>query len=268
MVEKLERLKREIKNTQVVILAGGSAKRMGKIDRPKALLELREGYTLLDYEIDLYRGNGFEDFVFVLGHRHEEIEDYIEKMGYMSELNIRISVDPTTENWGKGKALKYAIQQEKIRRGRFIVSYPDDLKLDEYLPTKLLLNHLYFVSRYKSLGTMVVTTGVEFPFGVATVNEEGRITSFVEKPLLNKLVNIGLCAFEEEVMDIINMRIDMNSPRPAEFDEEITYLVEKEKMYAFTVPPSTWIPVNDLKSYERARRIFADGELVGKSYEV
>jgi len=34
---------------------------------------------------------------------HEQIEEYVEKMGYKKRFNVEISVDPTTENWGKEK---------------------------------------------------------------------------------------------------------------------------------------------------------------------
>jgi len=65
MVEILENLKKEIEKTQVVILAGGSAKRMGKIDKPKALLELKEGWTLLDNELEFFAKCGFKNFILV-----------------------------------------------------------------------------------------------------------------------------------------------------------------------------------------------------------
>ena len=60
----LENLKKEIEKTQVVILGGGSPKRMGKIDKPKALLELREGWTLLYNELDFFAKFGFKNFCF------------------------------------------------------------------------------------------------------------------------------------------------------------------------------------------------------------
>jgi len=257
MVEILENLKKEIEKTQVIILAGGSAKRMGKIDRPKALLELKDGWTLLDNELDFFAKCGFKNFVLVLGYMHEKIEEHIEKMGYKKKFNIEVSVDPTTENWGKGKALKYALQQNKIRKERFIVSFPDDLKLDNSLPLKFILQHLTFVSRCNSLGTITLVNGIEFPFGVAKLNGEGKVISFVEKPLVDTLTSIGLYAFEKDVLDIINDKIDLSTPRAIEFEEVvIPYLASQGKLYSLVVPPDVWLPVNDLKSYEKATKLF------------
>ena len=259
MVEVLENLKKEIEKTQVVILAGGSAKRMGKIDKPKALLELKEGWTFLDNELDFFVRCGFKNFVLVLGHMHEQIEEYVDKMGYKKKFNIEISVDPITENWGKGKALKYALQQDKIKRERFIITFPDDLKFDSSLPIKLILQHLTYVSRYNSLGTITLVNGIEFPFGVAKLNGEGRVISFVEKPLVDTLTSIGLYAFERDVLDLINDKIDLNVPKTIEFEDVIIpHLASQGKLYSLVVSPDVWLPVNDIKSYEKAIKIFKD----------
>jgi NDP-sugar pyrophosphorylase family protein len=257
MVEILENLKKEIEKTQVVILAGGSAKRMGKIDKPKALLELKEGLTLLDNELDFFAKCGFKNFVLVLGHMHEQIEEHIEKIGYKKKFNIQISVDPLIQNWGKGKALKYAFEQGKIKKERFIVSFPDDLKLDPSLPLKLILQHISFVSKYNSLGTITLVNGIEFPFGVAKLNGEGKVVSFVEKPLVDTLTSIGLYAFEKEVSDLIREKIDINAPKSIEFEEIIIpHLASEGKLFSLVVPPDVWLPINDIKSYERAVKLF------------
>ena len=257
MVEVLENLKKEVEKTQVIILAGGSAKRMGKIDKPKALLELKEGWTFLDNELDFFAKCGFKNFVLVLGYMHEQIEEYIDKMGYKRKFNIEISVDPTTENWGKGKALKYALQQGKIKRERFIVTFPDDLKFDNSLPIKLMLQHLTYFSKYNSLGTITLVNGIEFPFGVAKLNGEGRVISFVEKPLVDTLTSIGLYAFEKDVLDLIDNKIDLNAPKAIEFEDVIIpYLASQGKLYSLVVSPDVWLPVNDIKSYEKAVKLF------------
>jgi NDP-sugar pyrophosphorylase family protein len=262
MVEILENLKKEIEKTQVVILAGGSAKRMGKIDRPKALLELKEGRTLLDNEIEFFSKCGFKNFIFLLGFMHEQIEEHIEKMGYVKKFNVQISVDPTTQNWGKGKALKYAFEQGKIKKERFIVSFPDDLKLDPSLPLKLILQHSSYVSKYNALGTITLANGIEFPFGVAKLNGEGKVLSFVEKPLVDTLTSIGLYAFEKEVLDLIEEKIDVNLPKAIEFEEVIIpYLASQGKLYSLVVPPDVWLPINDIKSYEKVVKLFQASEI-------
>jgi len=258
MGEFLEELKKEIEKTQVVILAGGSAKRMGKIDKPKALLELKDGITLLDNEIEFFAKCGFKNFIFLLGYLHEQIEEHLEKKKYKEKFNISISIDPTTENWGKGKALKFAFQNGKIKEERFIVSFPDDLKLDSSLPIKLLLQHISSRKKYGSLGIITLVNGIEFPFGVAKLNGEGKVISFVEKPLVDTLTSIGLYIFEPEVLKIIEEKIDLNKPKAIEFENIIIpQLASEGKLFSLVVPPDVWIPINDIKSYEKARELFS-----------
>ena len=48
---EIERIKKEIGETQVIVLAGGKGKRMGYIDKPKPLLEVC-GKPLIDYTIE------------------------------------------------------------------------------------------------------------------------------------------------------------------------------------------------------------------------
>jgi NDP-sugar pyrophosphorylase family protein len=250
-------LKKEIEKTQVVILAGGTAKRMGKIDKPKALLELSEEKTLLDYEIELFASCGFKKFVFLLGYMHEKIIEHIERKDYKSFLDVEFSVDPTTENWGKGKAIKYAYESGKIKRERFIITFPDDLKLDKSLPLKLLLQHLT-VKDKNILGTITLANSIEFPFGVARVNEEGRVTSFIEKPLVNTLTSIGLYIFEPEVLDLTSKYIDLKVPKPIEFEEVILPLLANNgQLYSLIVPHDIWIAINDIKAYEKAKKLFS-----------
>lgn len=262
MIKNFDDLDLQIKETQVVILAGGSGKRMGKIDVPKALLKLN-GKTLLDIELEYYAKWGFKKFSLLLGFGHEKILEHLEKIKDFIdsyELEIKISIDPTTKNWGKGKALKYALQKGVIdKTKRAIISYPDDLKLDKSLPIKLLLQHLYGVEKFNILATLAVVSAVEFPFGVAKINGEGKIYEFVEKPMMNVFTSIGVAIFEPKVFDLIEEMIDLNQNKSIEF-ESIVFpkLAKDSKLYSLILPTGSWIAVNDIKSYEKALKIFKE----------
>ncbi len=261
-MEIFEDIKKEIDKTQIIILAGGSAKRMGQINKPKALLEISKDFTLLDYEINLFKNCGFRDFIFLLGKYHEQIIEHLERKRYYKEINIEISIDKE-EGFGKGKALKWAIMNKKIDlKKRAIISFPDDLKLDKFLPLKLLIEHSQNVSKFGIVGTVTLTNGIEFPFGVAIINEIGKIVKFIEKPLMNTLTSIGLYCFEPEIYDIIDRQIDLYSKGAIEFEDVILPLLAQEgKLKAFIVDHSIWIPINDLKAYEKAKKIF-EGYLI------
>ena len=91
-MDNLECIKEEIENTQVIIIACGRATRMGKIDKPKALLELN-GKCLIDYTLEFLKNSGFKNFVFLLGYKHDEIEAYVGD-GSKYGINTTYSVEP------------------------------------------------------------------------------------------------------------------------------------------------------------------------------
>jgi len=248
-------IEREIERTQVLILAGGKAKRMGKIDVPKALLEVC-GRPLVDYAIDLCINNGFREFVFLLGYKHEQIEEHLKDLASKYEdASFEFSVEPP-EVEGKGKALRYAIEMGKIDlKKRCLVLYPDDLFFDQHLPLKLLLQHLQGVGMFETLGTLVLVSGTEYPYGVGELDEFGVIRHYEEKPFIARYTNTGMSMFEPAVMKMVKKEISLDTPGSIEFERVVLPELAKEgKLYSLVVPPQVWIPVNTQKEYEYAEK--------------
>ena len=258
-MDNLEYIKNEIENTQVIIIAGGRAKRMGKIDKPKALLKLN-GKCLMDYTIEFLKNSGFKNFVFLLGYKHEEIEAHVGN-GSKYGINANYSVEPETMK-GRGKALKYALMNNKIDRNkRSIICYPDDLYLDRNLPIKLLLHHLHGIESKNILVTALFTSGTEYPYGVGKIDSEQYVMEFVEKPFIEKHTSTGLYLIEPEVFKIIEEKIDLDSHESIEFEQTVLpYLAEKKKVFSVVVPSSVWLPVNTLKELERAGEILKNND--------
>jgi len=254
---EIKKLKQEIANTQVVILAGGKAKRMGNAEKPKALLELC-GKPLIDYCIELCKNCGFKDFILLLGYKHEDIERHCGK-GSKYGIKIKYSIEP--ENYsGKGKALKYALQKNVIdKTKRSFIIFPDDIILDKHLPIKLLLHHLYGVESLKTIATNVFASGTEYPFGVGKTDNNGIVLEFVEKPFIPELTNTGICVIETEVYPIIEDLIDLNTSESIEFEKIILpKLALLKKLYSMIVPYEIWVSINTQKEYENAERVLRE----------
>jgi len=255
-------LRKETFNTQVVILAGGKGKRMGSIDVPKPLIKIA-GETLIERCIKFYKLNGFKEFVILVGHRHDEIQSYLgngDKLG----VEIRYSVDPEgLEHVGKGKALKHAIANGTIDRGRrALISYPDDIFLDVTLPTRLLLHHLEAVESKEVEATALFTSAIEYPFGVAELDENGLVKSFKEKPVIRILTSCGMYLMEPPVYKLIEEKVDLEARRAVEFEEVILpELALRRKLYAMVIPMGVWIPINTQKEWEAAERILTSRKL-------
>lgn len=80
-----------VERTQVIVVAGGKAKRLG-MDIPKCLLEI-SGKKLIDMSIESLAKEGFRDFVLMLGHKAELVMDHVGD-GKKYGVRVTYSVDP------------------------------------------------------------------------------------------------------------------------------------------------------------------------------
>ena len=254
---QLRSLEHEIANTQVVILAGGKAKRLNCPDTPKALLELGKK-PLIDICIEQYGSCGFKDFVFLLRHMHEQIEKHVGS-GSKYGIKSKYSIEPR-DGMGKGKALKFAIKNGTIDHSkRCIVCFPDDLLLDKNLPLRLLLNHIYGVQRFGCIATLVFVSGTEYPYGVGKVDKDGVLTDFVEKPFIHELTSTGIYVLEPEVFKIIEKTVNLEQDGPVEFEKAtLPELASKGKAYSMVLPSGCWLSINTQKEYEYAEKVYRD----------
>ena len=81
---------------QTIILAGGEGKRVFPLaaNRPKPMFKLL-GKPLIHHVIDTLKEAGLKDYVVVVGHRGEQIKDYLKDQGV--ELPPGVSI-PTPSN--------------------------------------------------------------------------------------------------------------------------------------------------------------------------
>ncbi len=261
-MDTLEHIKKEIENTQVIIPAGGKAKRMGAIDKPKALLELGNK-TLLDLCMELCINNGFKEFIFLLGYRHKDIEEHLRRKNYFEKLKIKISVEPENIS-GKGMALRYALENNKIeKRKRALMLFPDDIILDRKFPLRFLLQHLHNIESNGVIATVSLVSGSQYPYGVAEIDANGLITNFQEKPFIERYTNTGLVFMEPEVFKYIEKLIPLESEKAIEFEEVVLPALARErKVAAMIAQPGIWLPVNTYKEYEKAEKTLKEKGLI------
>ncbi|MEM0085211.1 MAG: sugar phosphate nucleotidyltransferase [Candidatus Methanomethylicia archaeon] len=257
-MKTIEELINEAATTQVIMPIGGKAKRMGLPDVNKALIKVA-GKTLLEREIELFRNCGFKKYKLLIGHLGEEIMKYAGN-GEKWNVEIQYSMDPNVEKVGKGKALKHALKSGVIERDkRAIITFPDDLKLNRFLPLILLAQHIHGVENYDIWATSTLITSTTYPYGIAEIDEVGRIKRFVEKPFINVLTHIGMCVIEPNVYQLVDELIDINSAEAIEYESTILpKLAEKGKLYSLILyanDRNDWIPINTLKELELAESI-------------
>jgi glucose-1-phosphate cytidylyltransferase len=199
---------------KVVILCGGLGTRLSEETqvRPKPMVEIG-GRPILWHIMRIYERAGLRDFMLALGYKGEVIKDYF--LNYhprQSDITVHLKSgaveysNPTVEDWSVSLVDTGAATQtggrllrlkSRLRdQGTFMLTYGDGVA-DVDL-RKLLEFH-------RGHGRLATVTAVRPParFGDLRI-EEGRVTSFAEKPQTGEgWINGGFFVFEPAVLDYI-----------------------------------------------------------------
>jgi NDP-sugar pyrophosphorylase family protein len=158
-------------NPPVAILAGGLATRLGNVTGsiPKSLLDVG-GKPFAVHQLDLLRRNGFQNFVFCVGHMGDQIESCLGN-GSRWGVNISYAYDGPTLR-GTGGALINALP---FLETTFLVLYGDSYLDCDYAS---VLNAFYSSKR---LGLMTVFKNHDQWDKSNVVFQDGKIRRYDKK---------------------------------------------------------------------------------------
>lgn len=194
---------------QAVILCGGRGMRMRDAAylTPKPLVEVG-GMPILWQIMKLYKAYGINDFILCLGYKGEAIKEFFLSLNWKVQdfqltaqgihyfqqpeaWNITFAdTDLDTMTGGRIKRIEKYINEEV-----FMLTYCDglaDIPLDQLL------------AFHKKKGKIATVTGIKRPSGYGIMEaENGVVTSFREKPLLEGWVNGGFFVLKKDVFRYI-----------------------------------------------------------------
>jgi len=173
----------------VAILCGGKGTRMREHGEtlPKPLVEIG-GRPILWHVMSLYASQGFSRFVLLLGHGADRIEAFAEGLPWDIEC-VDTGLDTPTGG-------RVARARERLEAGTFCLTYADgvaDIDLGALTA---------FHASHGGAATLTVVRPAN-PWGVARLDEDGRVTGFEEKPRLDAWVNGGFMVLEPRALDAI-----------------------------------------------------------------
>jgi UDP-N-acetylglucosamine diphosphorylase/glucosamine-1-phosphate N-acetyltransferase len=180
---------------QTIILAGGEGKRVFPlaVNRPKPMFKLL-GKPLIHHVIDTLKEAGLKDYVIVVGHRGEQIKDYL-KDG--SELGVNIDYTIQKEPLGMADALETA---KILTEDHFFVVNADDIfesSLIEQMIKQFREGQAEIVLSCKPVQET-------WKFGIIRIEDE-KVTNFVEKPPRGKepsnLAVVGVYILPKQIFD-------------------------------------------------------------------
>ncbi len=227
---------------KVVVLAGGFATRLRPLTltRPKPLLPILDK-PLLDWIIDSLREAKLYDIILSLRYLSHLI-----KARYGSGIDYGVNIKYVEEHRPLGDAGPIKLIKEKVGLDEtFLVVYGDIFSNIDY--KKLLEFH-----KRKGGFATIVLTRVEDPsrYGVAVLDEESKITRFIEKPEPGKapsnMINAGVYVFEPEVIEYIPEKTPSKLAKHV-----IPQLVSEGQVYGY-IHEGLWSDIGVPADYYRA----------------
>ncbi len=180
---------------QAIILAGGEGKRVFPlaVNRPKPMFKLL-GKPLIHHVIDTLKEAGLKDYVIVVGHRGEQIKDYL-KDG--SEIGVSIDYTVQKEPLGMADALETA---KTLTEDHFFVVNADDI-FESSLIKQMIKQ---FREGQAEIVLSCKPVQETWKFGIIRIEDE-KVTNFVEKPPKGKepsnLAVVGVYILPKQIFD-------------------------------------------------------------------
>ncbi|MEO7659531.1 MAG: NDP-sugar synthase [Pyrinomonadaceae bacterium] len=245
---------------QALILAGGKGTRLRPLTvyTPKPIVPVVNRPFLL-YQIEVLLKAGITDITLSLSYQPDKIEQLL---GNGSEFGVNLRYITEPNPMGTGGAYKFAAD---ALRETTIVFNGDIL-------TNIDVGNLVEFHAANEAAATLALIPVEDPsrYGLAGVDEQGRIRRFVEKPNVGDLadlrtntINAGVYVLEPSILDIIAK--DAN--RSFEYDIFPDILKREMPFFGYVMKSEYWLDIGTPSSYLKAHRDYLDGKVSGFEIE-
>jgi len=234
---------------KALLLAAGEGARLRPLTEklPKPMISIG-GKPILEHNVQWLARQGIREIVINLHHCPDVVKNHFGD-GSCFGVNITYSYEP--QLLGTAGAVK---KLEPFFQSTFLVVYSDNL-IDCSLKRLLSFHH-----ERGGLVTIVLHYRDDVSnSGIVTIDEEDRVTSFVEKPNANQVfshwVNAGVLLLQPEVLKYIPSGI------PSDFGKEILprLLEQGAELYGYRIRDGERIWWIDTPAdLERVQRIFKE----------
>jgi dTDP-glucose pyrophosphorylase len=214
------------KDNLFVVMAGGEGRRLmpHTLNTPKPMVQIH-GKPMLEHILLKAKSNGFHNFIFVVHHLSQIIEEYFEN-GSKWDVNIQYVKEDKPLGTAGGLAQLIEIGNQPL-----VITNSDVISDLSY--SDILQFHL----DNQAQATMAVRQHeIVHPFGVVSL-EGLRITTIEEKPTQRSYINAGVYVLSAGVIRSLARGVFMNMT-----DFFATLIERKENVCAYPIHES-WIDV-------------------------
>ncbi len=234
-------------DTTGVLFCGGEGTRMRPLTyyMQKVMLPIgTDQQPLLEYVLKHFKRHKINDVVLLVNYKKEQIEGYF---GEGDTLGMNLTYVPDKPGpVGTGTALLNA--REYLENKRLLIYYSDIITNVDF--TDMLSYHL----KLEKWATILVSKGWKIRVGTANIDQDNKVTKFVEKPEIPLFVNTGISILEPIIFEYLdeydaNTSVDLSKDIFPQF-------VKHEQMYAYTPKDVYWEDIGSLERYEKLDHSF------------
>ena len=245
-----------MKKVLAMVLAGGRGKRMGLLcqGRAKPSLPFAAEYRVIDFSLSNCIHSGIGSIMVLVDYQRRYMADYLDGDSWIPAHFGSFDVLGPKASSYKGTA--DAIYQN--------LAYVEKQGADVVLI--LAADHIYKMDYRKMLafheqaGADVTVGVISVPieeanrFGIVTVDAEGRIIDFVEKPRIPKtnLASMGIYAFNKKILAERLIEDAAESSSPHDFGHAIIpKMIRRDKVFAYSFD-GYWWDIGTIEAYYQA----------------
>ena len=237
---------------RIVIMAGGKGTRIAQINSevPKPMIPI-EGKPILEYQIKALSGQGYTDFVLIVGHMGQVIKDYF---GNGSSRGVRIEY--ITEDCPLGTAgalffLKDTIKEDFLLLNGDIIFDVDIRRFNEY-------------HRGNNAIATILTHPNDHPYdsGIIAADDSGKVINWLHKEeerlWYKNRVNAGLHMLSPEIFaffpDLQKRDLDRDILKPLIAAGKLSVYDSPEYVRDMGTPERYYSVIEDMKAGKIAAR--------------
>ena len=236
---------------KAMILAAGVGSRLDPLTRniPKPMVPI-VNKPVMEHIVEMLAKNGFKEIVVNVYYLGEQIRDYF---GDGCKWGVSIQYSPEDRLWGDAGSVKRC--EDFFDDDTLVVVGGDDLADIDL--TRLVRFH----KEKKALATIALSL-VDDPseYGIALLNDRGRITRFLEKPkgevIFSNSANTGVYVFDRHVLELIPKGV-----RYGFGNNLFPMLLEQKTRFYGYLTSSYWKDVGNLRQYQEAHHDALSGRV-------
>ena len=231
---------------QVIVLSAGVGTRLFPISNflPKAMIPVGEK-PCIRWIVERIKKQGFDDILLRINEKDAPLFKH-----EFRDLNLAVSC--ADRPYGTAGELLEMRKRREIHGEDFILYYGDELTPIDL--KRLEKFHQYFKH---PLVTLALVQGMKLDVGTVSLDNEGNVLSFEEKPPLDKAIWAGICIFNETIFNGPWLSPDTDLAK----DVFPKMTGGKKSLIKAAVLSTEWLDIGTLSHWERANKLACEGKL-------